>query len=227
MLQEIDDPDEVGLEAVGQLDRDGMGLQPIANLGDAGGGVGAHAVALVDEGDARDVVLVGLPPDGLGLGLDPADRAEHGDRAVEHAQAALDLDGEVDVPGGVDDVDPVVAPEAGGGGGGDGDAALLLLLHPVHDGRAVVDLAQTVRDARVEENSLSGRGLARVNMGHDADIAGLSYVHCAEPRLERISFSARTQQSERGLPRSPRREVRRPVVSAWAGREFSSSSRSE
>ena len=33
---------------------------------------------------------------------------------------------------------------AGGRGGGDRDAALLLLLHPVHHGRAVVDLADLV-----------------------------------------------------------------------------------
>jgi hypothetical protein len=69
--------------------------------------VGADAVHLVDEADARDVVLVGLAPDRLGLGLDAGDGVEHRDRAVEHAQRALDLDGEVDVAGRVDDVDPV------------------------------------------------------------------------------------------------------------------------
>jgi hypothetical protein len=62
-------------------------------------------VHLVDEADARNVVLVGLTPDGLGLRLDAGDAVEHGDRAVEHAQRALDLDGEVDVAGRVDDVD--------------------------------------------------------------------------------------------------------------------------
>ena len=60
-------------------------------------GIGADAVALVDEGDARHVVAVGLAPHRLGLRLDAADGAEHRHRAVEHAQAALDLDGEVDV----------------------------------------------------------------------------------------------------------------------------------
>ena len=59
--------------------------------------VGAHAVHLVDERDARDLVLVGLAPDGLGLGLDARDRVEDRDRAVEHAQRALDLGREVDV----------------------------------------------------------------------------------------------------------------------------------
>ena len=35
----------------------------------------------------RDAVLVGLPPDRLGLGLDTGHRVEHGDRPVEHPQA--------------------------------------------------------------------------------------------------------------------------------------------
>jgi hypothetical protein len=74
--------------------------------------VGADAVHLVDVGDARDAVLVGLAPDGLGLRLDAGDRVEQRDRAVEHAQRALDLDGEVDVARRVDDVDPVVRPLA-------------------------------------------------------------------------------------------------------------------
>ena len=135
--------------------------------------VGADAVHLVDVGDARDVVLVGLAPDGLGLGLDAADGAEEGDRAVEHAQAALDLRGEIHVSGRVDDVDAVVAPVAGGGRGGDGDAALLLLVHPVHGGGAFVHLAHLVRLARVEEDALGGRGLAGVDVRHDADVARL------------------------------------------------------
>ena len=61
-------------------------------------------------------------------------------------------------------------PEAGRRGGGDRDAALLLLLHPVHDGGAVVDLADLVRDARVEQDALGRRRLAGIDVRHDADI---------------------------------------------------------
>src|SRR5207245_5114491 len=99
-----------------------------------------------DEADARDVVAVGLPPDRLALRLDPRDAVEDRDRAVEHAQAPLDLYGEVDVAGRVDDVDRVVLPLALGGGGSDRDAALLLLRHPVHRRGAFVDLADLVVD---------------------------------------------------------------------------------
>ena len=45
-------------------------------------------------------------------GCTPRHRAEHRDRRVEHAQRALDLDGEVDVPGRIDDVDAVLGEAA-------------------------------------------------------------------------------------------------------------------
>ena len=58
---------------------------------------GADAVHLVDEADARYLVLVGLAPDGLALGLDAGDGVEDSHRTVEDAQRALHLDREVDV----------------------------------------------------------------------------------------------------------------------------------
>ncbi len=135
--------------------------------------VRADAVHLVDVGDARDAVLVGLPPDGLGLRLDAGDGVEERDRAVEDAQRALDLDREVDVAGRVDDVDAVVVPLAGRRSGGDRDAALLLLLHPVHRGGALVDLTDLVGATGVVEDPLGGRGLAGVDVRHDPDVPGV------------------------------------------------------
>jgi hypothetical protein len=96
--------------------------------------VGAGAVAFVDEGDARHLVAAHLLVDGDGLGLHAAHGAQNQDGAVEHPQGPLHLDGEIDVPGGVDDVDLVPLPLAEGGGRGDGDAALALQLHAVHEG---------------------------------------------------------------------------------------------
>jgi hypothetical protein len=148
--------------------------------------VGADAVHLVDERDARDVVLVGLAPHRLALRLDAADRAEHRDRAVQHAQRPLHFHGEVHVAGRVDDVDAVVAPGGGGGGGGDGDAALALLLHPVHRGGAVVHLAHAVDAARIEQHPLGQGGLAGVDMGHDADVS--IFFERSLPRHVQASF---------------------------------------
>ena len=79
------------------LDRERVGAEPVAHRLDRLEEVGAGAVHLVDVGDPRHAVLVGLAPDGLGLRLDAGHGVEQRDRAVEDAEAALDLDGEVDV----------------------------------------------------------------------------------------------------------------------------------
>ena len=104
-LDEVDDAAEVLLLPDRKLHRHGPRAEAIDHRLHGAEEVGAGAVHLVDEGDARDAVLVGLPPDRLGLRLDACDRVEHGDRAVEHAQAPLDLDRKVHVPGRVDNVD--------------------------------------------------------------------------------------------------------------------------
>ena len=171
VLDQVDDALELILGADRKLDRQRVGAEPVLHRLDRVVEVGADPVHLVDEGDARDLVLVGLAPDRLGLGLDAGDGVEDRDGAVEDAQRALDLDGEVDVAGRVDDVDAVVLPLACRRGRGDRDAALLLLLHPVHDGGALVDLAHLVGAAGVIEDALGRRGLTRVDVRHDSDVA--------------------------------------------------------
>ena len=170
-LDEVDDAQEVGLGAERQLDDGRDRLEAGLDHAERAEEVGADAVHLVDEAHARHAVLVGLAPDGLGLRLDTGDRVEHCDGTVEDAQRALDLDGEVDVAGGVDDVDAVVAPERGGGGGRDRDATLLFLRHVVHDGTALVHLTDLVGLAGVVEDALGRRRLAGIDVGHDADVA--------------------------------------------------------
>ena len=168
---QVDDAAELVLAADGDLDRHRARAEALADRLDAAPEVGAGAVELVDEAEARHAVAVGLAPDRLGLGLDTGHAVEDDDRAVEHAQAPLDFDGEVHVPGRIDDVDAMIAPVAGGGRGRDGDAALLLLGHPVHRGRALMHLADLVDLLGVEEDALGDRGLAGVDMGNDADVA--------------------------------------------------------
>ena len=170
---QVDDPPVVGLGADGQLDhRDALG-QSLPDRVEHEVEVGAGAVHLVNEAEPGNAVAVGLAPHRLGLGLHAGDAVEHGHRAVEHPQRALHLDGEVDMARCVDDVDAVVAPDAVSGRRGDGDAPLLLLGHPVHRGRAVVDLADLVVAPRVVQDPLGGRGLARVDVRHDPDVPGL------------------------------------------------------
>ena len=83
---------------------------------------------------------------------------------------AFDFDREVDVAGRVDNVDPMIVPEAGRRRRGDRDAAFLFLLHPVHRRGAFVHFADLVGFAGVIENALGRRRLTGINVSHDADI---------------------------------------------------------
>ena len=72
---------------------------------------------------------------------------------------------------GVDDIDTMLFPIAGCGCRGNGNTALLFLLHPVHGGFTVVRFTDFVVHAGIVQNAFGRCGFARVNMGHDADIA--------------------------------------------------------
>ena len=180
---EVDHARVARLDAYRQLDDRGDAAEALLDRAQTEVKIGTRTVHLVDEAHARYAVLVGLAPHRLGLRFDTRDTVEHRYCAVEHAERTLDLHGEVDVTGRVDDVDSVVVPECGGRGGRDGDAALALLLHPVHRGRTLVDLTDLVVATGVEEDPLGGGGLARVDVGHDPDVAGsfegVAYVHLA------------------------------------------------
>ena len=170
-VDQVDHAAERVLGTDRQLQRDRVGAQPVLDHVDDVPEVRAGTVELVDEAEARHAVAIGLAPDRLGLRLDTRHAVEHHDRTVEHAQAALDLDGEIHVPGRVYQVDSMILPETGSCRGRDRDAALLLLLHPVHGGRALMDLAHLVGLAGVEEDPLGSRGLAGIDVGHDAEVA--------------------------------------------------------
>ncbi len=153
-----------------ELDRDRLGAEAGLDVVDALEEVGADLVHLVGEHDARNFVLVALTPDRLGLRLNALVGIEHDDGAVEHAQRALDFDGEVDVAGGVDDVQTLAVPERGGRGRGDGDAAFLLLLHPIHRRGAFMHLADFMALAGIIEDPFRSRGFPGINVSHDAEI---------------------------------------------------------
>ncbi len=165
------------LSADGYLDGAGIGTENVLELAHYFEEVRTGAVHLVHVADTGHVVFVGLAPHSLALGLNASDCTESSHSAVEHTQGAFHFDGEVDVSGGVDQVDfeflVVVLPESGGGGGGDCDTALLLLFHPVHGSGTVVHLADFVCQAGVEEDTLGSGGFAGIDVSHDADIAGI------------------------------------------------------
>src|SRR5690606_12101841 len=196
---EVDDTLEVGFGANRKLDSQRVGAKTLADHVDAALEVRADLVHLVDEADPRHVVPVGLAPHLLRLGLDTFLAVEHGDCAIEDPQRALHLNGEVDVTGRVDDVERGVVPTTGGRGRRNRDAALLLLFHPVHRRRALVGLAELVVDTGVKEDALCRRGLARVDVRHDPDVADLGEVKSSGSHGARLLSVSRVA-NPRGLP---------------------------
>ncbi len=189
LADDINDATQIVFRTNRDAHRVGVRAELLTHLGDHTIKVCTSAIHLVDEGNAGDAVLGGLPPHGFGLRLHAGHGAEDGDRAVEHAHGALHLGGEIHVAGGVDDVDAMgdafpqligavglLRPKTCGGRAGNRDAPLALLFHPVGDGVAVVHLADFVREARVKQDALGGRGFAGINMRRNPDVPGA--LHC-------------------------------------------------
>src|SRR5438105_8215738 len=111
VLLALDDVDVAGerLSAANrELDRVRVLGEAILDHAQAAIKVGADTIHFVGEDESRNLVAVGLAPDGLRLGLDTGDRIQKSYRAVEHAQRSLDFHREVDVTRRVDDVDAIL-----------------------------------------------------------------------------------------------------------------------
>ena len=147
VADQVDDAAQVAFGSDGELDGHGIGLEPILDLPVNLEEIRAGAVHLVDEHHPRNGVAISLTPDGFGLGLDTTHGAEHCNHSIKHPHGTLHLDGEVHVPGCINDVDPVVLPRRGNGSRGDGDATFPFLGHPVGHGGAVVHLTDLVHHA--------------------------------------------------------------------------------
>src|SRR6185436_13847432 len=91
---QVDDALEVILGADRDLDAHRAAGDAVDDFLDAVVEVRAGLIHLVDEHDARNVVLVSLAPDGFRLGLYALVAVEHANRTVEHTQRTLDFNGE-------------------------------------------------------------------------------------------------------------------------------------
>ena len=155
---------------IGSTMTSGIGGQYILDLLYDAIEIGADAVEFVDENDPRNLGIVGIAPVGLGLRFDAARAAEYADAAVEHLQRAIDLNREVHVSRGVDDVQAMLVPLATGRSRLNRNAALLFLFHEVRRGFTVVHLTGAVNLTRQLQDALGRCGLAGVNMGEYADV---------------------------------------------------------
>ena len=88
-VDQVDDALELVFLTDGNLNRDGLGIEALADGIDGMLEIGAHLVDLVDEANSRDTVLVGLPPDFFRLRLHSVNRIKHRDRAIEQILIAI------------------------------------------------------------------------------------------------------------------------------------------
>ena len=173
------------LAAAGVTDprhRDHPGREPARHGLDDPVGVGSGPIDLVDEDQRRDVEALEGAEEEWRLRLDALDRRDDEDRAVEHAEDALDLRDEVGVAGRIDEVDRQVAEEERGDRGPDRDAAFALELERVGLGGAGVDAADVVDRAGGVEESLAEGGLTGVDVGKDAEIERAHGASCRARR---------------------------------------------
>ena len=77
----------------------------------------------------------------------------------------------------------------------DGDAAFLFLGHPVHRGGSVVDFADAVADAGVEQNAFGCGSFTGVDVSSDTDVASQREVfrHDVGVSLGRLKITRRRE----------------------------------
>ena len=138
------------------------------------GDVGVRQIDLVDDRDDGEALLHREVDIGHGLGLDALGGIDDEEGAFAGGERAGDLVGEIDVAGGVEEVervlDAVLGPvEHGDGVGLDGDAALALEVHRVEE----LVLGFALRDGAGElQQAVRERGLPVIDVGDDTEIPG-------------------------------------------------------
>ena len=162
---------ETAFSPNGNLDGNRVSAQAIPQLVIHPEEVGPRPIHFVDKGNARHVVPICLPPNGFRLGLHPAHGAKDGNHAIQHPHRTLNFDGEIDVTGGVNNIDLVISPARGNSGSGNRNASLPLLFHPVGNGGTFVDFTNFMNDPRIIKDSFGGGGFARINVGRNPDIS--------------------------------------------------------
>ena len=167
---EVNHTQEIGFGSDGQL-KDGRGGSKKVNDGvNTVVKVSSSSVHLVQEAHTRNFVLVGLSPDGFGLGFNTGHTVEHSDGSIQNTKGTLHFQSEIDVSWSINDVDSVVFPCASCGSRRNGDTTFLFLFHPVHGGSTFVDFSDFVRLSSVVQDTFGGGGLSGINVRHDTNV---------------------------------------------------------
>ena len=169
-LEDVDDAGAVlGAREDHLLSRDG---QDVLELIDDRIGIRRWQVDLVEDRDEREVLAEREMDVGERLRLDALGRIDDEDRALAGLQAVAHLVREVDVAGGVDEVEAVGHAVLGrvletDGAGLDRDALLALEVHRIED--LARHLARIDRVRQLQQ-SIGEGGLAVVDVGDDREV---------------------------------------------------------
>ena len=104
-FDEIDHADEGIFFADRKLNRNRVCRETLAHRANRMVEISPEAVHLIYKRDARDVILVRLPPDRFRLWLHACHRVENGHCAIEHAKRPLDFNGKIHVTRRINNVD--------------------------------------------------------------------------------------------------------------------------
>jgi len=137
-------------------------------------------VDLVDDGDDGEVLLHGEVEVRDGLGFDALGGIDHEDGTFAGGEGAGDLVGEIDVAGGVEEVELVGFAVAGlvahgDGVGFDGDALFALEVHGIEE---LVHLLALGDGLGVLEESVGEGGFPVIDVGDDGEVPGEVDGHC-------------------------------------------------
>ena len=163
---------EIGLRAYRELNGNRVAFKAFLHHIDNAIEVSTHNVHLINIDHSGNMVFVSLSPDGFRLRLNTTLCAENSDGTIKHSEGTLNLNGEVNVTGSVNDVYAMVLPKTGCRSGCDCDSSLLLLLHPVHCCGAIVRFAYFMSFSCIEQDTLCCGCFAGVNVRHDTNVSG-------------------------------------------------------
>ncbi|MNI12800.1 hypothetical protein D3C73_659960 [compost metagenome] len=116
------------------------------------------------------MILISLSPNCFGLRLNAFFSAEHSNCSVQYTQGTLYLNGKVNVPRGINNINAVTFPSSGRSGGSNRNSTLLFLFHPVHRCCTFVHFTDFVYFTCIVKNPLCCCCLTSINMCHDPDI---------------------------------------------------------
>src|SRR3989344_1998501 len=184
-LHKIDDALELVFMTVRDLKLYRVGRKPAQNGLERSFERSSQPVQLVYETNSGHLVVVGIPPVGLGLRFDSGNAIKDDDCSVKYAQRALYFNGKVDVARSIDYIEFYFfgilvfgigrPPVSRSRGGGNGNTALPFLFHPVHDGVAFVNFAYFVGNSGIKKYPLRRRGLSGIDMSDNSEVSNFFY----------------------------------------------------